>query len=82
MAKLIGPIHSDSASGSVGDCLTYSQRKSGSQVRYQRKQKDVTTAKRTTQRTKFSLGLDLWNSLSDTEKGYWKTLSNFLELYL
>lgn len=74
MAKLIGPIHSDSASGSIGESLTYSQRKSGAQVRYQRKQKDVTTAKRTAQRFKFNQGLLLWNSLSDVEKNYWKSV--------
>jgi len=82
MAKLTGPLHSETAQGSVGESLTYSNRKSGPQVRYQRKQKDVITSKRTTQRSKFLLGLDLWRALPDNEIGYWKTLSNFLPLYL
>lgn len=82
MVKITGPLHSDDASGSVGPCLTFSKRRSGSQVRFQKKQKDVITSGRTTQRAKFSLGLDLWRSLPDNEKEYWQTLSNFLELYL
>jgi len=62
--------------------LTFSKRKSGQQVRLQKKQADVITTKRTTQRAKFSLGLDLWNSLSDNDKNYWKLLSNGNDLYL
>jgi hypothetical protein len=72
MVKLFGPLHSDGASGSVGRPLTYSERKSGSQVRYQRKQKDVITSNRTTQRAKFNLGLELWTSMPGNEKDYWK----------
>jgi len=39
MAKVTGPLLSESASGSVSPCLTFSERKTGSQVRFQKKQK-------------------------------------------
>jgi hypothetical protein len=71
MVKITGPLHSDSASGSVCDVLTFSQRASGQQCRYQKKQKDVITPDRTAQRIKFNLGLDLWRALPDNEKYYW-----------
>lgn len=77
MAKLFGPVHSESASGSIGESLTYSQRNSGAQVRYQRKQKDFLSVLRTAQRAKFSLGLDLWNSMPDVEKNYWKSVEKY-----
>jgi hypothetical protein len=72
MAKITGPLHSDSARGSLGNFLTFSVRASGQQVRFQKKQKDVTTVKRTLQRSKFSLALILWQSLPDDEKALWK----------
>ncbi len=58
--KVIGPLHSYSASGTFGGLLTFSQRKSGSQVRFQRKQKDVVTTARTTQRDKFKQAREMW----------------------
>jgi|APFre7841882654_1041346.scaffolds.fasta_scaffold246081_2 hypothetical protein len=72
MAKIKGPLHSDSAQGSLGACLTFSKRKSGQQVRFQKKQKDVITVKRTTQRFKFNQGLLLWQSMPQYEKDLWK----------
>lgn len=80
--KVTGPLFSIEAHGSVSDALTFSKRTSGQQVRFQKKQKDVITADRTTQRAKFLLGLDLWRALPDNEKSYWGTLSKFLPLYL
>ena len=74
MAKIIGPLFSNTASGSIGPRLTFSVRKSGQQARFQSPQKDVVTVKRTVQREKFSLGLDLWRSLPDNEKYYWNVL--------
>lgn len=58
--KIIGPLHSDSASGTFGGALTFSERKSGSQVRFQRKQKDKITALRTAQRNKFIEAKTMW----------------------
>ena len=77
MAKIILPLLSENASGSIGPELTFSQRKTGQQVRFQRKQKDVITPARTAQRAKFLQGLLLWNSLTETEKGYWKTVEKY-----
>ena len=61
MAKLNGPLCSFSASGTICGYLTYSERKSGSQVRYQRKQKDIITSARTTQRDRFKECITSWN---------------------
>jgi hypothetical protein len=58
--KIFGPLHSDSASGTFGGLLTFSERKSGSQVRFQRKQKDVSTTLREAQRAKFLVAKDMW----------------------
>jgi hypothetical protein len=69
------PLLSADAKGSIYTHLTFSVRKSGQQVRYQRKQKDVITAPRTAQREKFNQGLLLWSSLPDNEKHYWHMLS-------
>lgn len=58
--KVFGPMHSDSARGTFGGLLTFSERKSGSQVRFQRKQKDVSTSARTAQRAKFLEAKEMW----------------------
>jgi hypothetical protein len=71
MVKITGPLHSDTASGTIADVLTFSQRASGQQVRYQKKQKDVSSAARVVQRAKFNLGLRMWQLLPDNEKNYW-----------
>jgi len=82
MPKVSGPLYSVSASGSIGERLTFSKRASGQQARFQKPQKDRTTAERTIQRAKFSLGLDLWRSLPLLEKAYWKTVESqgFVEI--
>jgi hypothetical protein len=38
MVKVASPLFSEKAHGSVGQCLTFSSRDSGEQVRYQRRQ--------------------------------------------
>jgi hypothetical protein len=58
--KIRNPFHSQTASGTFGDLLTFSQRKTGSQVRFQRKQKDKITTARTIQRNKFLQARDMW----------------------
>lgn len=58
--KVFGPMHSDSARGTFGGLLTFSERKSGSQVRFQRKQKDKITPARTAQRNKFLQAQEMW----------------------
>jgi len=51
--KVKGPLMSLEARGTVGHVLTFSNRKTGQQARYQKKQADVITAPRTAQRAKF-----------------------------
>lgn len=58
--KITAPLFSQTARGTFGGVLTFSERKSGSQVRYQRKQKDVITTARTAQRNKFIEAKTMW----------------------
>lgn len=58
--KIFGPLHSNSASGTFGGLLTFSERKSGSQVRFQKKQNDVITSARIAQRSKFLIAKEMW----------------------
>ena len=71
MAKLVGPLLSLSAHGTLGKALTYSKRKSGAQVRFQRGQKDFVSAAREPVREAYQLGVELWNYLPADEKAYW-----------
>lgn len=70
--KITGPLHSASASGTFGGLLTFSERNSGSQVRFQRKQKDKITSNRTTQRNKFLVAKEMWqlNDFGVIQFGY------------
>jgi len=68
MPKVTGPLLSFSASGSVSPLLTFSIRKSGQQVRYQKKQKDVLTDDRIEARANYSAAVSAWNVLSAPEK--------------
>lgn len=81
MAKVNGPIHSESVSGAFANLVTFSLRKNGQHVRLQQKQKDVITSKRVVQRFKFSQGLILWHSLPDSEKNKWKLFAKQGYLY-
>lgn len=63
MAKLHSPLFSATASGRVANLLTYSMRKSGSQVRIQKKQIDRITAPRLQQRLRFLTAGDSWHTL-------------------
>lgn len=51
--------------------LTFSKRNTGQQVRFQRKQTDITTPARTSQRDFFAVGLSWWRMLTGTEKQTW-----------
>jgi len=68
MSKLIGPLLSLKASGSIAGNLTFSERKTGSQVRFQKKQKDVLTSDRVAHRARFLEAVASWNVLSEEEK--------------
>ena len=71
MAKLIGPLFSESAHGSISKRLTYSKRKSGNQARFQRANHDYNTTSQQTQRALFLTALAAWNSLSNAQKVLW-----------
>jgi len=71
MAKLKGPLLSINAHGSIGKRLTYSQRSSGNQVRFQRANKDANSASQQTERALFLEALGKWNSLTNSEKQQW-----------
>ncbi len=51
--KIQGPLQSEEARGSVGLFLTFSKRRTGQQVRFQRKQKDAESPGQIIQREKF-----------------------------
>ena len=76
MVKLAGPLFSLQAKGSIGPSLTYSKRKSGAQVRFQKKQVDVATTARTTQRDYFTEGFTNWNTLNTAEQKQWNDFIN------
>jgi hypothetical protein len=75
MAKLSGPLLSNNAHGSISNALTFSSRKSCKQVRFQRKQKDVITTGRTTQRDFYAEACTMWNTLTANEKQQWDTFN-------
>jgi len=68
MAKITGPLMSSTASGSIAETLTFSKKRTGQQVRIQRKQKDVITPARTAQRNLYSEALSEWRSFSFSVK--------------
>lgn len=60
MAKITGPLQSISAQGTIAGGLTFSLRHSGQQVRWQKKQKDVSSPARLAQRALFQQGIESW----------------------
>lgn len=71
MAKLVAPLFSVGAHATLGKALTYSQRRSGSQVRFQKKQTDYETSARIIQRGYFQTASSWWHELTDAEQGEW-----------
>jgi hypothetical protein len=76
MAKITGPLLSESAHGMVGPRLTFSKRSTGQQARYQRSNTDANTAPQQTQRTLFLEARDKWQLLSPAQKVLWKDYNN------
>jgi len=76
MAKLVGPLFSLDAHGSVGRAITFSERRSGPQVRFQKKQVDTATPTRLTQRGYFSKAVDWWHKLTPSEQLEWREEGN------
>lgn len=75
MAKVKNPLMSISASGSIAENLTFSIKKTGQQVRWQKKQKDVESYARNVQRSAYSKAVVAWRVLDQVEKNSWKTLA-------
>ena len=63
MTKVILPLMSESAKGSIADVLTFSVRGSGQQVRYQRKQKNEPSAGQLTARAVYADACLSWRAL-------------------
>lgn len=73
MAKIAGPLMSQSASGSVAGNITFSDRRSGQQARWQKKQEDRITANRTAQRALYAAAVAAWNELSEADQDNYKS---------
>jgi len=54
MTKITGPLFSENASGTIAEFLTFSKRRTGQQVRWQKKQKDAGSVGQVAQRADFS----------------------------
>ncbi len=69
MVKLVAPLFSLDAHGSIDKALTFSSRKSGPQVRFQKKQKMIIPAyKQTDNQSLYRLVYARWLALSDVQK--------------
>lgn len=69
MAKISGPLMSNSASGMIGERLTFSQRASGQQARFQRAQKvDTPSWAQADQQSLYRVAYARWLSLSDAQR--------------
>ena len=66
--KVIFPLFSKSAAGTIADVLTFSKRKSGQQCRYQKRQKDVITAPRSSIRADYQKAVAAWGALSEVQQ--------------
>lgn len=73
MAKLKGPLFSNTARGSFGPRLTYSNRRTGQQARYQKENTDYETTPQIQQRSYFQIAVSWWNKLIQAEKEAWNT---------
>ncbi len=91
MVLVKSPLLSKSASGTIGENLTFSLRDTGQQVRFQKKQKDIFTVPREIQRTLYREAYEQWNLLDSEDKTMWSRMAQnkkmtgynlFLKTYL
>lgn len=68
MAKVTGPLLSQSAHGTIGKCLTFNAISTKTRVRFQKKQKNRYTLARDLQRIKFGIASRIWANLTEEEK--------------
>lgn len=71
MAKITGPLLSETAHGSVGKLLTFSKRKSGQQVRGYNKPRKIPSPKQRGQRRLTEFLVAQWQNMSDGDKAAW-----------
>lgn len=71
MVLVKSPLLSKSASGTIGENLTFSLRDTGQQVRFQKRQKDVFSVPREVQRTLYREAYEQWNLLDSDDKKMW-----------
>jgi len=76
MARVTGPLFSMSASGSIGNALTYGKWKGREWVREWFSPQNPKTVKQVNVRTALSLLVTLWQSLSEEYQGYWDTYAD------
>lgn len=69
--KVNGPCFSLKASGSIGPRLTFSQRKTGQQARFQRPNKDANSVDQNEQREIYKAAVTAWRGLSAAGKKVW-----------
>ena len=76
MVKTTSPLMSMEARGSIAKFLTFSERKSGSQVRWQKKQKNIQNKyKQTDVRSLYRLIYAKWLSLTEDEKNTYRNIA-------
>jgi len=80
MAHASGPLLSATARGSIADLLTFSRRKTGQQVRFQKRQEDFVTTGRAAARSTYSLAVAEWGLMDTETKKQWKLLAYSLEM--
>jgi len=68
MAKCTGPLFGFAAHGLFGPRMVFSKRKTGQQVRFQRKQKNHPTPGQISNRLIYSDVVSAWYALSDVER--------------
>lgn len=80
MAKLRGPLMSQNASGTIGPRMTFSNRKSGAQVRIQNAQKDKKSLSQLSNRGLYNIAVARWNSYTQGEKNAYILVAKNLKM--
>ena len=78
MAQLTGPLHSETARGTIGGALTFSMHGIYPKVRYQKKQKYTPTASQLAVRAVYASAVAGWNGLDVISKGYYSARADTL----
>lgn len=73
MAKVLAPLISLSASGSVGGVLTYGRRKGVDVVRKRPQEPRMRTVGQAEQRDKVAAAVAAWQSLTTEQKNVWRS---------